>query len=78
MNPTELRAKSVAELHTLLIEKRVELGNNQRSLAAGELPNPRVVGKVRRDIARILTCLSEAQLTETSSLSSDKAKEGEA
>lgn len=66
MNTAELRTKTVAELHALLIEKRTELGNNQRSLAAGELPNPRVVGKVRRDIARILTCLSEARQTEAS------------
>ena len=66
MKIAELRSKTVAELHALLKEKRTELGNNQRSLAAGELPNPRVVGKVRRDIARILTCLSEAQQTEAS------------
>jgi len=66
MTTAELRAKTVTELNALLNEKRTELGNNQRSLAAGELPNPRVVGKVRRDIARILTCLTEAQQTEAS------------
>lgn len=66
MNASELRTKSVAELNALLIEKRTELMGIQRSLAAGELPNPRVVGKARREIARILTCMHEARQTETS------------
>jgi ribosomal protein L29 len=60
MNASELRTKSVAELDKLLAEKRTELVETRRSLAAGELPNPQVVGKTRRDIARILTCLTEA------------------
>ena len=66
MDATELRTKSVADLQKLLAEKRAELSENKRSLAAGELPNPRVVGNIRRDIARILTCLNQAMKTETS------------
>ena len=66
MNATELRTKSVADLQKLLAEKRAELSENKRSLAAGELPNPRVVGNIRRDIARILTCHNQAMKTETS------------
>lgn len=66
MKASELRGKSVAELDQLLVEKRAELTANLRSLAAGELPNPRVVGKNRREIARIHTCLTEARTNETS------------
>ena len=66
MKTAELRTKTVAELQTLLAEKRAELTTNQRSLAAGELPNPRVVSKNRREIARIHTCLAQARNNETS------------
>lgn len=66
MKASELRGKSVAELDKLLVEKRTELVGNLRSLAAGELPNPRVVSSNRRDIARIHTCLTEARKVNTS------------
>ena len=66
MNTAELRTKSVAELEQLLAEKQTELLGNKRSLAAGELPNPRVVGNNRRDIARIKTCLTQARNNATS------------
>ena len=66
MKASELRGKSVAELDKLLVEKRTELVGNLRSLAAGELPNPRVVSNNRRDIARIHTCLTEARKVNTS------------
>lgn len=66
MKTSELRGKTVAELEKMLKESRTELLNNQRSLAAGELPNPRVVGNNRRDIARIHTCLAEARKSKTS------------
>lgn len=70
MKASELRTKKISELQTLLAETRQTLNENQRSLAAGELPNPRVVAKSRRDIARILSVLAE-KVNETS-------KEGEA
>lgn len=66
MKASELRGKSVAELDQLLVEKNKELLESKRSLAAGELPNPRVVGKLRREIARIHTCLTEARQVKTS------------
>ncbi|HRK40930.1 MAG TPA: 50S ribosomal protein L29 [Candidatus Saccharibacteria bacterium] len=66
MKASELRAKSVDELQTLLVETRTSLLENKRALAAGELPNPRVVGKTRREIARIQTLISEKKVTETS------------
>jgi len=63
MKYSDLQGKTIAELEKLLAEKRQELGEHKRSLAAGELPNPRVVGNARRDIARIHTGL-KATLTE--------------
>lgn len=59
MKATELRTKSIQELNTLLAEARKTLLENKRALAAGELPNPRVVTKTRREIARIRTLMSE-------------------
>ncbi|MDR0591447.1 MAG: 50S ribosomal protein L29 [Candidatus Nomurabacteria bacterium] len=38
-----------------LAEKRKELVEIKRGHAAGELQNPRAIGKTRKDIARILT-----------------------
>lgn len=59
MNATELRTKSATELEKLLIETTQTLMDNKRSLAAGELPNPQVVGNNRRLIARIHSLMSE-------------------
>lgn len=77
MKAAELRAKTVEELHALLSEVRAEQLTNLRALAANELPNPRVVTKGRRTVARIHTILKE-KLTAASSPSSDKPKEGKA
>ncbi len=38
-----------------LIAKRSDLLEARKSLAAGELVNPRVIGTYRKDIARLLT-----------------------
>lgn len=62
MKTTELRTKTVAELHALLVETKATLLENKRALAAGELPNPRVVGNTRREIARIHSMLTEKKL----------------
>lgn len=62
MKASELRAKSIADLQAQLAETRKTLLENKRALAAGELPNPRVVAKTRREIATIMTVLSEKSL----------------
>ena len=62
MKASELRAKSIADLQAQLAETRKTLLENTRALAAGELPNPRVVTKTRREIALIMTVLSEKSL----------------
>ena len=59
MNMSDLRGKTIAEIEKLLAETRKELIENKRSLAASELPNPRVVGKNRRSIAQLNTVLRE-------------------
>ena len=65
MAKLELNTKSEKELHELLAEKRTELVAAHRSLAAGELPNPRVVANTKRDIARILTVINDLSRTQT-------------
>jgi large subunit ribosomal protein L29 len=58
MKAVELRTKTVEDLQKLLADTKKDLIEAKRSLAAGELPNPRVVGKNRRLIARINTLLT--------------------
>ena len=47
--------KTVDDLKKDLDAKRKDLLEAQRSLASGELANPRVLGAYRKDIARLLT-----------------------
>jgi ribosomal protein L29 len=54
--PTEVPAEK--DLQAQLAQLRQELNDARRSLAANELPNPRVVSNTRREIARTLTALN--------------------
>ena len=47
--------KTVDDLRKDLDAKRKDLLEAKRSLASGELANPRVLGAYRKDIARLLT-----------------------
>jgi ribosomal protein L29 len=47
--------RTVDELRAEVATKRADLLEAKRSLAAGELANPRVLGTYRKDIARLLT-----------------------
>ncbi len=38
-----------------LVDKRADLLEAKKSLAAGELVNPRIIASYRKDIARLLT-----------------------
>ncbi len=60
MNATELRKKNGEELNKLLIELRREQFNLRMQKGSGQLGKPSEVKRVRRDIARIKTILSEA------------------
>ena len=65
MAKLDLTKKSEKQLQDLLAEKRTDLIAAHRSLAAGELPNPRVVANTKRDIARILTVINDPSRNES-------------
>lgn len=62
MKASELRDLSVSDLNAKLIETVSELRDATRSLAAGELANPRVITVARRNVARLKTIMAEKQL----------------
>lgn len=57
--PVDFRAMESAEIITNIAELRKELVEQYRAHKAGELPNPAVVAKTRRSIAKALTILAE-------------------
>ena len=59
MNASELRAKSVEELNTELLELLKAQFSLRIQLATQQLNNTSQLGKVRRDIARVRTLLRE-------------------
>ncbi|GAB1460029.1 50S ribosomal protein L29 [Thauera sp.] len=59
MNATELRAKSADELNKELIELLKAQFSLRMQHATQQLGNTSQIGKVRRDIARVRTILSE-------------------
>ena len=61
MKAKELRQKSVAELESLMGELSREQFNLRMQKAAGQLSKPDQIKKVRRDIARINTIITEKE-----------------
>jgi large subunit ribosomal protein L29 len=59
MDTRELRKKSAAELKEELLKLRKEQFNLRMSAAAGQPARPDQHGKVRRNVARVKTVLSE-------------------
>lgn len=59
MKIRELREKSKMELQKLLIENREKLRQLKFDLASGKVKNVRAIRGLKKDIARILTCLEE-------------------
>lgn len=55
----DLRGKTVEELNKLLETGKKDLLEAQKSLKANELANPHAVKKIRREIARIKTIMTE-------------------
>lgn len=57
---TKAKAAPKAELslEQQLEAKRTDLHDAKKSLASGELVNPRVIGTLRKDIARLLTTIN--------------------
>ncbi len=63
MPKKETTAPVEKDLHNTLAQLRQELSDARRSLAANELPNPRVVNNTRREIARTLTAINASRKT---------------
>jgi len=59
MNATDLRGKSVDELNEEIVALRREQFNLRMQQATGELAQVHQHGRVRKDIARVKTVLSE-------------------
>lgn len=55
----DLRVKTQQELTDLLLTAHKDLADSRRSLAAGELVNPRVISNYRKEIARLKTLIVE-------------------
>ncbi|MDO8746965.1 MAG: 50S ribosomal protein L29 [Thermodesulfovibrionales bacterium] len=59
MKPSELRALTVEELKQKEQDTRKELFNLKFRLATGEVENLKRINALRKDIAKILTIISE-------------------
>ena len=70
----DLRNKTVEELHKLLENGKKDLLTAQKSLKADELANPHAVKKLRKEIARIKTIMTEvdSKVVEEEKSNSDK------
>lgn len=61
MKPAALRALTMDELKQKELEFRRELFNLRFRLATGEVENPMLINAIRKDIARVLTLMTEKQ-----------------
>jgi len=59
MNATDLRSKSLDELHEELVSLRREQFNVRMQAATGESSKPHEHGRIRRNIARVKTIIAE-------------------
>lgn len=64
MKVTEIRKMTTAELTTESTKLREEIAEMKRRLHLGEIQNVRVIRHKRKDLARMLTVLSEALIKE--------------
>ena len=65
MKVVEIRKLSTAELTTETTKLREEIASLKRGLHMGEVQNVRVIRNKRKDLARMLTVLSEQLTKET-------------
>ena len=59
MKISELKGKTVDQLNDLLVNLKKEAFNLRFQKTTGELENTSQVRKVRRDVARVLTIMSQ-------------------
>lgn len=64
MKVAEIRKLSTTELTTQSTKLREEITELKRRLHMGEIQNNRVIRNKRKDLARLLTVLSEALIKE--------------
>lgn len=64
MKVAEVRKLTTAELTTESTRLREEIAELRRRLSSGELQNVRQIRGKRKDLARVLTVLSEALIKE--------------
>ncbi len=64
MKVAEIRKLSTAELAAESTKLREEIAEQKRRLHLGEIQNVRVIRSKRKDLARVLTVLSEALIKE--------------
>jgi large subunit ribosomal protein L29 len=76
--PGELRELPEAELHARLDAAKEELFNLRFQLATGQLDNPMRIKEVRREVARILTLITERELAEAPEAQAQTSEETEA
>ncbi len=62
MTATELRELPDDELRQRYAEAKEELFNLRLQAVTGQLDDPRRLGRVRRDIARVLTVMREREI----------------
>ncbi len=65
MKIVEIRKLSTQELTTETTKLREEIAGLKRGLHTGEVSNVRVIRNKRKDLARMLTVLSEQLIKET-------------
>jgi ribosomal protein L29 len=70
----DLRSYDLPALHEVLATAKADLLEAQKSLAANELANPKVVNKMRKEIARIKTIIA-AKVAEEKSNNDKKEEE---
>ena len=64
MKATELRAMTPEELNAKLKELKTELFNLRFQHAINQLDNPHKIADVKKDIARVMTVISEKKTAE--------------
>jgi ribosomal protein L29 len=65
MKVVEIRKLSTADLTKESTKLRTEITELKRRLILGEIQNNRVIRNKRKDLARVMTVLSEALIKET-------------
>ncbi len=65
MKATEIKEMTVDEMNQKLVSLKEELFNLRFQLAVSQLENTARVKAVKKDIARVKTCLREAELAQS-------------